>query len=227
MASAQTIPGSVTVTSNPPGAEVMLKGDATVAGVTPTVFRQTLVGSFQVQITKPGYETYTSRVIIDPAAPMQIDASLSPKTRLKAAVRSMFIPGWGQHYTEQYGKGVLLNVLAAGAVVAYFIVDHHFDQQYHDFVMARERFDNAVDEGAGRDELDRLLAELNTQQKEAFDAEDLRRITIGGAIGIWGLGVVDALMFFPYKHSTVSLRPATLPSSSSDVTPGLKLSLRF
>ena len=227
LAAAQSIPGSVLVTSNPPGAEVMLKGDATVAGVTPTTFRQTLVGSFEVKISKPGYETYTSKVIIDPAVPMQIDASLSPKTRLKAAVRSVFIPGWGQHYTDQQGKGWLLNLLAAGGVAAYFVVDHHFDQQYNDFVNARDRFDAAVDKGAGRDELESLLAELNEEQEEAFDAEDIRRITIGGVVGIWGLAVLDAFVFFPYQHSTVSLRPVTMPSSNNNMTPGLQLTLRF
>ena len=49
-----------------------------------------------------------------------MDIRLSPKPRLKATVRSLFIPGWGQRYNDQKAKGYLLNALAIGAVLAYW-----------------------------------------------------------------------------------------------------------
>jgi len=95
------------VRSQPPGALATVSGEVTVSGVTPVHFRQTLIGDYKLTLKKYGYEKYTTRVILDPGKLTTIDITLSPKTRFKAAVRSLFIPGWGQRYTEQKNKGYL------------------------------------------------------------------------------------------------------------------------
>lgn len=224
---AQTATGSVTVVTDPGGAEVVLEGDIKVSGVTPTTFRQTLIGKYDVTVKRRGYETYRTDIVIDPSRPSRLDIALSPKTRLKAAVRSMFIPGWGQHYAEQTAKGRLFHVLAAGSIAAYLVADHNFDLRYEKYERRRDEFDAAVAEGAGREELDRRLAALTDAQDEAFDYEDYRRISIGAVIGVWSLSVLDALFFFPNDRSVFSVEGVDIQPSASLDRIGLSLSYSF
>ncbi|MCK4606761.1 MAG: PEGA domain-containing protein [candidate division Zixibacteria bacterium] len=87
--------GDVTIRSDPQGALVTLTGEMIVSGVTPARFRQLLIGKYIVSVERPGYERYTSRAFLDPSRSMEIDVKLTPKTRFKAAVRSLVVPGWG------------------------------------------------------------------------------------------------------------------------------------
>lgn len=223
----QTTGGAVTVVSNPGGAEVTLKGDATVTGVTPTTFRQIFIGNYDLIVKKTGYETYKERVVIDPSKGMQFDVALSPKTPLKAGLRSAFLPGWGQQYSGQKSKGWTFHFLAAGSIVAYFIADHNFDIRYNKYLRRQEEYDAAVDAGAGRDELEGLLDDLSAAQDRAYDYEDYRRITIGTVIGVWGLSVLDALLFFPDNRSDVTVSGVSLDTGSGSTPLGFTLSYRF
>ena len=225
--SAQTPGGSVTVSSTPAGAEVKLEGDATVAGVTPTTFRQVLIGNYEVIVSKRGYETYKTKITLDPTRHTSLAVTLSPKTNIKAAFRSMIIPGWGQHYGERKTKGILMHVLAAGSIAAYFIADHNFDIKYERFERKRQVYDNAVAAGAGYEELQVLLADLNEAQQEALDKEDIRRISIGTVIGAWGISVLDALFFFPDDRGTFSVKGVDVGPEANLSTIGLQLSVRF
>lgn len=227
LAASQTNTGSVTIVSNPGGAEVTLKGDITIAGVTPTTFRQPLIGKYDVIVKRRGYETYKSNVVIDPGQTIRLDMALSPKTRLKAAVRSMFLPGWGQRYGEQNAKGWMFHILAAGSVAGYFIADHNFDIKYDKYERRLDEFDAAVARGASREELDRRLTALTDAQDEAFDYEDYRRVSIGGVIGIWGLSVLDALLFFPDERTAFSVQGVDIEPSADLHQVGLTLSYSF
>ncbi len=227
LAHAQTTTGSVTVESDPGGAEVVIKGDATVAGVTPTTFRQMLIGRYDVTVKKRGYETYRTDVVLDPTRPTRLDIRLSPKTRLKAAVRSMFVPGWGQRYGDQKGKAWLFHVLGAGSIAAYLIADHNFDIKYEKYERRLDEFDAAVADGASREELDRRLDALSDAQDEAFDYEDYRRITIGAAIGVWGLSVLDAMLFSPGDRTAFSVEGVDIQPAADLDQVGLTLSYSF
>ncbi|MBD3403300.1 PEGA domain-containing protein [candidate division GN15 bacterium] len=224
---AQTPSGSVTISSNPGGAEVKLEGEATVAGVTPTTFRHMLIGKYDVTVKKRGYETHHTSVVLDPTQQTRLDIELSPKTRWKAAARSMFIPGWGQHYGEQHGKAWLLHVLAAGSIVGYLVADHNFDIKYEKYERRLDEYDAAVASGAGRDELERRLNALVDAQETAFDHEDYRRISIGAVVGVWGLSVLDALLFFPDERAAISVKGVDVEPSADFNQIGLTLSYSF
>lgn len=226
-AAGQTAGGSITVISDPGGAEVMLKGDATVVGVTPTTFQHIFIGKYDLVLSKPGYETYKERVLIDPSQNMRFDISLTPKTAFKASLRSTFLPGWGQRYGGQTTKGWVFHFFAAGSIAAYFVADHNFDIKYDKFVRRQEAYDAAVAGGAGREELQSLLDDLQTYQDDAYNYEDYRRITIGTVVGVWGLAVLDALLFFPDNRSDVSTGGVSLETGAGSTPLGLTLSYRF
>jgi hypothetical protein len=225
--SAQTQTGGLTVRSQPPGAEVVLKGDAVVAGVTPTTFQQQLSGEYRLTIKKYGYEKYKTTVVLDPSNALALDIKLTQKSRIKAAARSLFIPGWGQRYSDQKTKSFIFNFLACGAVATFFLVDDEF--QYRNDLLKQQRrlYDSSVSAGVDYSQLQSIQSELNKKQKKAYDAENVRRAAIGAVIGVWGMNVLDALFFFPDDHATFSVGGLSLRPDTRSGRIGLTLAGRF
>ena len=217
--------GNFTVVSYPAGAEVTLKGEAVVVGVTPSLFQQPLFGEYKVK--KFGYEKYSTRVTLDPNKPQELTVSLTPKTRLKAAVRSLVVPGWGQLYTEQKSKGLLFNLLAVGSVAAYLIADNNYNDEYDDLQASRRAYDSTIAHGGSYDDIRSRYINLRDNQEEAYNAETVRRITIGAVIGAWSLSVLDALFFFPRESGTFTVKGLTLKPETGNGTIGLTLSKSF
>ncbi|MBI5267332.1 MAG: PEGA domain-containing protein [candidate division Zixibacteria bacterium] len=225
---AQTSPaGNLTVRSNPPGADVLVRGEASATGITPVTFQYPLVGSYELKIQKHGFETYKTRMALDPAKQMVVDVRLSPKTRFKAAARSVFIPGWGQRYSEQKTKGFLLQLMAAGAVTAFLVTDHDFNNKFDRFESLQAEYDSALTAGAGYGEMQSRWNGLYDAQKKAYDAENARRISIGSVVAVWTIGVLDALLFTPEEKATFSVKGVALEPASGSKTFGLRLTKSF
>lgn len=214
------------VSSDPAGAQVTLEGEANVTGVTPVRFRQLLVGDYQLTLRKYGFETYRTRIILDPATPLDISFRLAPKTRFKATARSFFVPGWGQWYTDQKTKGLLLAALATGAAVFYFIADDEFDNKKGRFDRKLAEYDSVSVNGSV-EQLRRLQVELDQVQDDAYDAENVRRVAIGSVIATWGINMLDALLLFPEERGTFSVKGLTIAPDVSQGTVGLTLSRKF
>ncbi|MBU0983187.1 MAG: PEGA domain-containing protein [candidate division Zixibacteria bacterium] len=222
----QSSTAGVQVSSDPPGASVTLSGDAVVTGITPTFFTYPLIGEYKVKVNMRGFETYKSSVYLTGDSPTSIAVSLSPRTGFKAAVRSMFIPGWGQWYGEQKTKGLLFNVLFAGSVAAFVIADHNFGNKEDEYLKRLDDYNEAVNSGDGIDLTTRWNA-LAAAQKDAYDAENLRRVTIGSVAGIWGLCLLDALLFTPGQPAIVDIKGLAVEPSAGPDQFGITLVRRF
>jgi len=218
--------GSVTVVSDPPGAEVTLDGAVTVSGVTPAIFNQTLIGDYRLKISRHGYENYKTRLVIDPSKPMQFDVTLSRKTKFKAAIRSMVIPGWGQRYGDQKTKGYIFSFLAVGSVTAFLIADD-------DFRAKRDRYDDrlaeydALKESGTYEQLAAFKPSLDQAQEDAYDAETWRRAAVGAVIGAWSISLLDAIFFFPEEHGTFSVKGLTIAPEAGADGVNLSISTKF
>lgn len=218
--------GGVTVRSNPPAALATLDGFVKVTGITPTTLHHRLAGQYELSIKKPLFETYKTTLYLEPGYSQTIDVRLSPKTRFKGALRSMFIPGWGQLYSEQKGKSILFGVLAVSSVSAFIIADHNFQIKYDRYQDSETAYRNAKD-SADYDTMKRLDAQRNLHRQEAFDSEDVRRGTIGAMIGVWAINVLDVLFFFPENKATMTIQGMTVTPTTSNQTFGLALSRNF
>lgn len=216
----------ITVRSNPQGALIQFKGESIVSGVTPARFRHLLIGDYELTLKKHGFETYKTRIDIDPSKQMEIDVTLSPKTRFKTAVRSLFIPGWGQRYADKKTKGYIFSFLAVSAGLAYLAAEDEFDFRYEEYEKIQREYDSLSVDGSVED-LRRVYPLLAAAQEKAYDAEDVRRITIGVGIGVWALNVIDALFFFPEEKGTFTVKGLTLHPSTDPDNPGLKVSMKF
>lgn len=221
-----TTAGGLTVRSTPPGALVTVEGDVTVTGVTPTILQHRLAGNYDITIKKRLFETYKTSLALDPGRAQALDISLSPKTRIKGALRSLIIPGWGQWYSEQKGKGLLFSFLAVGSATAFLIAEDEFQMRYDRFEASVNAYDAARDT-ADFATLQKLEQQLQKDQADAYDAENVRRATIGVAAGVWALNLLDVLFFFPEDKSGVDIYGFNLAPTTGQETFGVKLSRNF
>lgn len=181
------------IETNPPGAEVNLIGTVTVTGLSPVSFNLGLEGNYQLQVKKYGYETHKSSVYIQAGRAVNLMVNLRPKTRLKAAARSLIIPGWGQSYSAQKTKGLLFGLAAATGIASFLITDSDFDNK-------NAEYDNLLidyNKATTFSEKERLYPLVRDAKKKAYDMETRRRIAIGATVAVWSLNVLDVLLFFP------------------------------
>ena len=225
--SAQSNPvEGVLIQSNPQGALVTLKGGVTVSGVTPARFQQLLVGTYEVEFAKDGYEKYTTRVNLDPRLQSQLSVDLSPKRRWKAAARSLFIPGWGQRYSDRGTKGLAFSFLALGATTAFLIAEDNYSGKKDDYDQLLTQYDSLSAAGT-LTELRALQPRLDQAQEDAYNAETTRQITLGGLIGIWALNVLDAYIFFPDRRESFTVKGFSIAPEADMNHIGVTLSKSF
>ena len=215
--------GEITVTTKPSGALVSLRGEVVLSGISPVRFHQPLIGDYQLVVEKRGFERHHSHVLLDPTQSLSFEVTLSAKTRLKAAVRSLLIPGWGQAYTDQPGKAATLAVLGCGSVLAYLFLDHRFDDRYDKYENARTQYEAAVTTY----DKQRLWPRLVQTQNDAYDAENWRRGAIGVVVGVWAAGVLDALLFHPRASSSLTVKSLAVQPEIGWQGAGLSLGTRF
>jgi hypothetical protein len=206
---AQETGGGLTIDTSPSGAEVHLSGIISIDGLTPARFAQGLEGHYQVRIKKSGYETYKSNLFLQPDRNINLTVKLTPKTRLKAAARSLLIPGWGQSYTDQKTKGLIFTLAAIGAGAGYFMSDSDFDEKNNRYKATLSDYNRA----STFEEKNRLYTRLALTKKEAYDAENGRRIAIGAVIAAWGINLLDILFFFPEESGSMVIDKLSLKSA--------------
>ena len=120
-------------------------------------------------------------------------------------------------------KGIIFTGLTVGAVAAYFIADRDFDNKYDKYNNILSQYDSLTSVS----ERQALYPSLLDAHKIAYDAEDLRMITLGTVAGIWALNVIDALFFFPDNRGRIVVKELTLQPDLNYERPGLKLSYNF
>lgn len=219
----------ITINSTPKGASVTLKGDMIITGVSPTIFNIPLSGSYEIEVVKEGYEKYSSTIYLTPNKPMVISVVLKRKTKAKASLRSIFVPGWGQRYFDQKKKGNFFTLLSAGAVASYLIIDSDFDDKYQDFIdLDKEYKQISGSNGGNISDLRALKLKVDESRRVAFNAEDNRRIAIGSIIAVWSLNVLDAWFLSPEKSKTFGVDGLTLiPETNLSDSFGIKIAASF
>jgi hypothetical protein len=198
-ARSQTSP-IVSVTSKPSGATVVLSGDYTVAGITPTSFSQSLLGLYRIAAHHEGYETYHSTIVLSGREAVALDIKMVPKTRMRAAMRSLVVPGWGQNYVGSKTKGALLTIGTLATATAAGVMHLRYDNRRHDY----DDFNTIYNQTRSVEEREKMLAKRYALQKDAYDAERDRNTVLGVLVGIWAYNLLDAILFFPDYGLSVS-----------------------
>ncbi|MCP4703844.1 MAG: PEGA domain-containing protein [candidate division Zixibacteria bacterium] len=202
----QEITPGLTVNTSPSGANVILDGDISINGLSPIGFPGELNGKYKLTVREAGYETSRQTIYLYPGKLVNLTLSLKQKTRFKATIRSMVIPGWGQMYSGRKGKGFIFSLLAVGAAGYFLITDNDFSEKLDDYERVLSQYNNA---GTEVDKATFYSLMSNAKQK-AYDAENKRAIAIGSIIGVWGLNIIDALFFFPNQKNNEAINSLSI-----------------
>ncbi len=206
------------ITSVPSGAIVFLEGEYSLNATTPANLPLNLKGKYKIRAFKEGYEGWSTSIWLDGTTPKLITITLAPRTRLKGALRSAIIPGWGQYYYGEKKKSFLFSFATLGAAAAFVVADNDFSNKNDDYISARNDYNAAT---SAEDKF-RLKQVLDEKQRQAYDAENVRRTTLVLVGVAWGFNLLDAIVFFPSVKESLNI------SSSISIDPedrGIRLSL--
>ncbi len=184
---------NVVLTTNPPGATAYFSGSYNLVVNTPAILPSNLSGTYKIRITRPGYESWKGELALLPGSANNINVDLIQKTRIKAGLRSLFIPGWGQYYGGSSIRGAVftLSVIGAGAVL------YDSDKKYRDkrnaYDIAHQNYDNAT----SITQMELLRPILESARQTASKSETDRRRIFYLGVGIWVYNILDSMVFFP------------------------------
>jgi hypothetical protein len=194
-AAAQTAtpPGSITVLSRPPHAAFKLIGDQTIMGRTPMTLERGLNGHYRIESNQPGFGHWDRTIDLSGAIADTVWMTLTRKSAGGAFARSLFIPGWGQAYSERPLVAAAWLVAAAGAGTMVAICSIQYRNRQDDVNAA------TVTSRPG------ALQQLD-------DAQQLKNIALGAAGAVWGLNLIDAVLNFPSLPAGMSLELSGAPA---------------
>jgi hypothetical protein len=119
---------------------------------------------------------------------------------MRAAMRSLVFPGWGQNYVGSKTKGSLLTIGTLAAVATTGIMQLRYDSRRNDY----DDYNASYNQARSVEEREKMLAKRYTLQKDAYDAENGRNVVLGLLVGIWAYNLLDAILFFPDYGLNVS-----------------------
>jgi hypothetical protein len=179
------------IRSEPQGALVELGGAAKVRGFTPWRLDDRIRGSYHVNAHMPGYESWEGNIHLDGSRNDQYTIELSPKTRSKALLRSLFVPGWGQRYAGHKSRGNVFLAAEVGALVGLLITNEHYQNQVSDWEKARDAYlSEDLEERLGS-----RYEDLVESRDDADGAYTLRQTFFWSAAGIMAFNMLDVLLF--------------------------------
>jgi len=215
--------GTLEVTSDPSGTSISLEGELRMSGVTPTVFNQALMGEYKLKAEREGYERYETKLYLTGGTPFSIDIRLSPKTRIKAFMRSAVIPGWGQYYSGEKTRGVFMGLSAFVAGITTLV-------SHLNYVSKREDYDDILEEYREERSIEireMMVDEVEAQRKKTYDAESVRNISAGIFAAVWAYNLIDAVLFFPDKTYKSYAPRVSLDTGENFSKIGLAVNFRF
>jgi hypothetical protein len=191
-----------TIETNPPGAFLTLDGEYRISATAPCRIPDNIIGNYRLKARLPGYESWSGDILILPNQDNAISFKMAPKTRLKASLRSLIIPGWGQYYSGQKTRSLIIGFGTIGAGIGAYLADNDFRKKRDNYFDAKIDLANARTE----EEINRLWEITREKNREAYDAETTRNTLTGIAIGMWAYNILDAMIFFP-EHKLISGLP--------------------
>lgn len=139
----------------------------------------------------PGYETWRGNILLDGSQDETYSLELVPKSRRKALLRSLFIPGWGQRYAGHPARANLFLLSEAASLIGLLITHENYQDRVNDWEEARDRYRSERLE----ENLPALRRELERQRDRADDAYRLQQLFVYGSVGIMAFNVIDVLLF--------------------------------
>ena len=188
----------VSVESKPNGAIVQINGLYSFVGRTPFVVPYPLEGRYKIKATLDGYESETSLVDFIGNEKSNILIKLDPKMRLKAGIRSLAFPGWGQFYSGDKIRGAIISATQTALGIGTAFAVHNYNNSKDDLDRAVEIFNRNMDEASFQDVQNKLI--------EAQKDYDFRKTMVIITTGFWVYNILDSIIFFTDKGSNIEVK---------------------
>jgi len=203
---------------------IRLEGREEINGVSPLRVPGPLKGEFWLSAWGPGAELQRGRVEV------QLDGngagilSYGRRGFGETVLQSLLYPGIVQHGQGQEGKGYYMGTAAAVGVIGTLFAEVELWRQ-RDLVEKADREYRAATTSAERHEL------LNARQDRREDrdhAVDRRTVWAIGTAAVWGVGLLDAVLFSPdFRVRSVAEGSMTLGMKNKSRFHALSRSLLF
>jgi TM2 domain-containing membrane protein YozV len=129
------------------------------------------------------------------------------KYAITPAIQSMILPGWGQIYNDQPGKGAIFAVLGLASGASFGLSYLLYQNLNYDLADSREA---AADE-----------------YKKWENYHKINKITLATSVAIWGVAVVDAFLVARKNLKTYSMDDAKLSVNIYGDKIGAELTCKF
>lgn len=209
----------VKIQSSPSGATVQLKGLYSIVGRTPFLVPYPLEGRYKVKATKEGYQSETSHVNFFGNSESSIFIKLKPRTRIKAAMRSLVFPGWGQLYSGDKVRGAILGAASIGLIGWTLFAHNDYNSSQNALDRAVENFNRNMDEES--------FQNLQTKLGKAQDDYDFRKTLLLVTASFWAYNIMDSLIFFSSPDGGIEIKANPFPSASNVSNNKIELSLKI
>ncbi len=142
-------------------------------------------------VTAKKYEALNVDVNVQNTETIFQNLSLVKKSRSKALRKSLLLPGSGQLYAENKGKGILMMGLHLGA--GYLIYDNY--TKYNDSIALKDEYYLKYKSATDLNQIARDFSEYEKHVKSTNDAAGML-MAIGATFAInWAFSAVDAFLF--------------------------------
>ncbi len=215
----------VIIKSDPPGAMLYVKGENSYVGVTPLNIKPTLIGQYELTLVKSGYEKAKVVYNFKGTEKGVLKLSLVPKTPLKAGIRSLVIPGWGQMYSERKRSAILISLVQAGVGIFALAAHNDYNTAYNNYENAMKDYEVNKWRSNVRDQYWEIVVEKHKKANDAFDKRQTWLYITGG---LWIYNFLDSIVFFPPFDNEIFKRALSgiSPNFQND-TVGLTFSYSF
>jgi len=209
----------VEVTSQPAGVIVRLNGAYSFVGRTPFKVPYPLLGRYDVKAGKPGYESEASVVEFVQNEESSLSIRLIPKTRWKAAIRSLVFPGWGQFYGGERLKAIVIGAIQAGLAGYTLMAINDYNDSNRKMNLA---FANFNAESKLED-----FQEVQARYLGVRNDYDYQQTLVLISAGFWAANLIDSFLFFSNGRHSIDVLPVEASMSGGLGKTGFRLSWRM
>jgi len=185
---------NIIIKTNPPGVMLYFEGENGFIGVTPLTLNTKLIGTYKITAVKSGYEKSKLEYFFKGTESGTMKLNLSPRTRLKAGIRSLVFPGWGQRYSERKWAGILFSITQLGLGIYTYDVHRKYETAIKDYNNALDVYKDNIKNSELREKYYAIVLE---KYQKADDAFERRQTWLAVCGGLWLFNFLDSIFFFP------------------------------
>ena len=216
---------AVIIKSDPPGAMLYFEGENSFVGVAPLKLRPKMIGSYKILAVKSGFEKQKLEYFFKGTENGVMKIMLSPKTPIKAGLRSFAFPGWGQIYSERKTSGILMSLVALGTGIGTLKAHLDYEKALDDYEKAYDHYQENIKNFQLAEEYRKIAEQKVSKADDVFEKRQTWLIVTGS---VWLYNFLDSILFFPsFENAVFNRSTPNFSATFQDETIALSLTIPF